>query len=159
MMGALTRLAALAKTATEPALLDAYADSLEDLRPRALELAFVWLERNWNVPGTLPVPAEIRELATRLRQEEQEAERERQRRAEQQALERRRAEHPEEFFSYTDFLAEASRRLAAARRSPEQTQMVIIEAARQFGTAFRSAEEQRKVLEQQKIALLSKQGG
>ena len=74
-MKALTRLAALTKSEPDIGLLMAYADSLEDVHPRGLELAFIEFERTWKIPA-LPTPGEIRECADAALQRERRRERE-----------------------------------------------------------------------------------
>lgn len=66
---AVTRLAAAIKASYEEGQLDIYADALEDVRPRVLELAFTHLEKHHAIPA-LPAPGEIREIGLVLRGEE-----------------------------------------------------------------------------------------
>ena len=69
IIAAVTRLAAAIKASYNEGDLAIYADTLEDVKPRVLELAFAEMEKTITI-AALPTPGEIRELGTNLRADE-----------------------------------------------------------------------------------------
>lgn len=116
---ALTRLAALVKADNDPGLLLAYADNLQDVSPRGLELAFADLEGSWTVPGTLPMPAEIKALAGRLLDGERRSKEHAEQQREQREL--RAARERGETFGLADVMK--------AIRSEQPAQMPTVDVA------------------------------
>jgi hypothetical protein len=130
-MGALTSLAALTGATNDDAgLLDLMAEQLEDVHPRALELAFAWLNKHWIkrdgegqvIRGTMPIPQEIRELAQSLHSEEKRKLAEQKEADELRELKRQRAEHPGEFFGVGDLAADVLASIGTVPNTDTATQ-------------------------------------
>jgi hypothetical protein len=153
IVAALDTLAALTGATNDGGLLDIMAEQLEDMHPRALELAFTWLNKHWIkrddrgqvIRGSMPLPQEIREKGEALYAAEIRKAKEAASVAELADLKRREASG-EKFYGLDD-LAKAAKEIIGTDVSKDPS------AAERAARAKMPERDRVAELQQQKVSL------